>query len=695
MTRLTRLTTVGLTLALSLTFAVGALPTPALLAQPQVTARTEMSTVTPTASSTPAVMATPSPVPSATLPVNDPDRPSTEEILVQLGGKPCPDDSAFTCVTLTVPIDHFDPANTGTLAVVFAVLPASGERTGMFVTATGGPGTAGIAYADSYTAAFDPRLTEQFDIVFFDQRGVGLSGGLTCPEAAAAYYQTDSRAETPQQEIALVNAARTFSRGCVAEMGAPASLRYLGTNQAVEDLDAFREVMQDNRLWLYGESYGTQYAQTYAAAHPDRLGGLVLDGTVDLTLTQLTYYQQQAQAFNDVLVATLQACAQQAECADDVGLDPLVAYDALAAQLERTTLPFRFNMPDGGRAVRRFTFGDLETVAAGQIYGESGRMLFNRGLAYALNRGDISYLGRLLYLNLGLDPETLEAIPDPTYSDAIFYAVECQDYGDLTGAPDERAQQYLRAGDPVEAAIPRLASLFYGDLPCAYWPDAAQGLARPAPLVLPGLPVLVLSADTDPATPYGNAISVAERLADGYLITQTGGPHVLFGRGLACVDAPVTEYLLSGAVPAQRATTCAGEVTTDYVPLPPDSARDFRDPLAALASFETEVYYWPEYFYWDGASASAAGCGLRGNVEWRTNPSGVVFFKFSNCSFTRGFVASGEARYNPERDRFTFEARTNGLERCTLNYTREGERYSATGNCGGRKVRIERTAPAP
>jgi pimeloyl-ACP methyl ester carboxylesterase len=634
-------------------------------------------------------------VPSATLPVSNPDRPSTEEILVRLGGEPCPDDSAFTCVTLTVPIDHFDPANTGTLAVVFAVLPASGDRRGMFVTATGGPGTAGIAYADSYTAAFDPRLTEQFDIVFFDQRGVGLSGGLTCPAAAAAFYQTDSRAETPQQEIALVNAARTFSRGCVTEMGTPVSLRYLGTNQAVEDLDAFREVMQDNRLWLYGESYGTQYAQTYAAAHPDRLGGLVLDGTVDLTLTQLAYYREQAQAFNDVLVATLQACAGQAECADDLRLDPVVAYDALAAQLERTNLPFRFSLPDGGRAVRRFTLGDLETVAAGQIYGESGRMLFNRGLAYALNRGDMSYLGRLLYLNLGLDPETLEAIPDPSYSDAIFFAVECQDYGDLSGTPDQRAQQYLRAGDAVEAAIPRLASLFYGDLPCAFWPDAAQGLARPQPLVLPGLPVLVLSADTDPATPYSNAVSVAERLADGYLITQTGGPHVLFGRGVACVDEPVTEYLLSGAVPAQRATTCQGEVTTDYVPLPPDSARDFRDPLAALASFETEVFFWPEYFYWDGVSDSAAGCGLRGNVEWRINANGIVLFSFTNCSFTRGFVASGEARYNPERDRFTFEARTNGLERCTLNYTREGERYSVNGNCGGRKVRIERTAPAP
>src|SRR5512147_2501529 len=224
---------------------------------------------------------------------NPPSRPSTEKILQQLGGQPCPDESTFTCVTLTMPLDHFNPADTRTLQVTFAVLPATGNRKGMFVTATGGPGTAGIAVADSYTAALDPSIPRRFDIVFFDQRGVALSGGLTCPEAAAAYYQTDARAITPQQEAAVKNAARTFSQACVSEMGNPDSLPYLGTQQAVADLDRFRQLMQDEKFWLYGESYGTQYAQTYAAAHGNHLAGLILDGTVDLTLNAFEYYAQQ------------------------------------------------------------------------------------------------------------------------------------------------------------------------------------------------------------------------------------------------------------------------------------------------------------------------------------------------------------------------------------------------------------------
>jgi hypothetical protein len=133
-------------------------------------------------------------------------RPSTKSILKRLGGRPCPDGSIFTCVTLTLPLDHFNPKDSRTIQVTFAVLPASNNsvRKGMFVTATGGPGTSGIAAADSYTAMFDTGITKSFDVVFFDQRGVALSRGLTCPNAAVTYYQADIRTSVPGWEAAVI-----------------------------------------------------------------------------------------------------------------------------------------------------------------------------------------------------------------------------------------------------------------------------------------------------------------------------------------------------------------------------------------------------------------------------------------------------------------------------------------------------------
>ena len=189
--------------------------------------------------------------------------PSTAEILEALGGEPCPE-SDFTCVTLDLPLDHFDQSDDRAIGVTFAVLPASGDSRGAFVTATGGPGTSGIAVADSYTSLYDPAIAEQFDIVFFDQRGIASSGGLNCPRAATEYFRAPGDIATAAGLNLLVEAAETFSTTCVEEMGDPEELGYVSTAQVVEDLEAFRQAFGFEEFVLFGESYGTQLGQTYA-----------------------------------------------------------------------------------------------------------------------------------------------------------------------------------------------------------------------------------------------------------------------------------------------------------------------------------------------------------------------------------------------------------------------------------------------
>ncbi len=599
-------------------------------------------------------------------------REDTTAILARLGGYPCPN-SDFTCINLTAPLDHFDPASGETMEVVFAVLPASGERKGMFVTVVGGPGGSGLAVADSYTAAFDPRIPEHFDIVFFDQRGVGASGELACPDAAATYYRADWQARTPQQEAALVAAARTFAQDCVREMGLPPErLRFYGTEQAIEDLEAFRAALGDAQFWLYGESYGTQFAQTYAAAHPDRLAGLILDGTVDLTLSGPDYYREQAQAFSDVLAMTLQACDADPDCAADFGGSALAFYDDAAAELASAPAVFRFPLPSGGLSQERaFTLTDLETAAANYLYSEGARMILQRALAAAA-RNDLVPLARMLYDALSLDPETLAAIPDPTFSDAAFYAVECRDYTFFSGTPDERAEAYLRAGDAVEAALPRLASIFYGDLPCVFWPGGTEDVPRPAPLIAEGIPTLVLGATADPATPVGNGEQVYRRLADGYLVTTEGGAHVIFGRGDACPDDLVTAFLVDDQRPAQRETRCEGVVATPYVPPIPVSAADFADPLDALSWVDDEIYYLPEYYYWDLETPTSVGCPYGGTLSFAPSDVGETL-TLDGCAFSAGFVMAGSGTYDYGAGRFSLDVTVTGLANGSLIYTREDD----------------------
>lgn len=610
---------------------------------------------------------------------------STRDILRALNGVPCPH-SAFTCVTVNVPLDHFNPADTRTLDVVFAVLPATGTRKGMFVTATGGPGTAGIGCcADYYTEFFARGLTEHFDIVFFDQRGIGLSGRMTCPDAAAQWYQTDWRGDTPKRAQKLRAGAENFSTQCDAEMGHPDTLKFLGTKQAVEDLDAFRALMGDDKFWLYGESYGTQYAQAYAAAHANHLAGMVLDGTVDLTRNGFDYYAHAVQAFNDTLVAALTVCEKNAACARDFGRKPLAGYDQLAAQLRAKKIKLDFPLGTGQAVTRSFGFDDLESIGVSEMYGEGGRMLFVRALAAYARNGDMVPLVRLLYPNLGVDETTLEPIADATWSDAIYFGVECQDYGYFTNNAETSADDFFAQAAPIENSGLRLATVIWGDLPCAFWRDSSADRTRPSHTLAPGVPTLVLNALRDPITPIGSARAVYENIEDGYLITQRGGPHVIFGRGVKCVDDLVNAFLIEDVLPSQRETECPGRVMDKYVPLAPLEAREFASPLQGMQSAETEIYYLPEFWYWDYATPTRAACPYQGTLEFRAQGD-AVRFDLKQCAFTKGFVLNGQGDYDSAQDRFRLRADVTGAQICKLRYERMGNRSKVQGDCANASV---------
>lgn len=639
----------------------------------------------------------------------------TVALLNALGGYPCSEESYFTCVTIPMPLDHFNPEDIRTIDVTFAVLPAPVakatkkkskktviQRKGMLVVATGGPGTSGVLSADDYVANYNPNIFNAFDIVFFDQRGVGQSGGLACPNAAATYYRQDTVGSS-DPEAALKQFASTFSADCVNEVSNPELLPYLGTDQAVEDLEVFRQIMVEPKFWLYGESYGTQYAQTYALKHGDHLAGMILDGTVDLTLSGWEYYTQQAQAFNDTLVSTLSVCDGDPNCykeitskmpfnPDDIGDEKaLWVYDLLALHLADNPINFLFPLPQGGYADRTFTMTDLEFVATSQLYGESDRMMFNRALATLAADLDIVPLARLLYLGTGLDPQTLEVIPDPSYSDAVFYGVECRDYGYPGGTPDEKAENYIRAGDNL--SLPRFQSVFYGDLPCSFWPNANSDPTRPEPLLAEGIPTLVLGATADPATPVNNGIEVYKRLADGYLITTEGGPHVTFGYGNPCPDALVTNFLVSGKVPAKRETVCEGVVAEEFIPLAPRSATAFAKPIDAFKSIETEVNYLPEIYYWDGITPTSTACVFGGTMSISANDYGYSY-TFNQCAFSKYFALTGTGSYDYYDDIFLLEVKTEGFWQCNAaTFVRNVAKNKLSGTCTQQPI-VEEQQPS-
>jgi pimeloyl-ACP methyl ester carboxylesterase len=639
----------------------------------------------PPGSAEPAASAGPSAAPASS-----PSAP-TATGFTEVASRPCPD-SRFTCVTLAVPKDHYGPADGPTMEVTYAIQRATGERRGTFVVITGGPGSSGISVADDYTDYYPASIAEHYDVVYLDQRGIGLSGPIQCIDAAATYYASSTRAQDPGATTQLADEARTFAEDCVAEAGvAEADLPLYATTQAVEDLEAVREHLGVDKLHLYGESYGTQFAQYYAASHPDRIAALFVDGPVDLTIGAIPYYVEAARSAEDTLVETLDACTADETCAADIiGGDALAVYDSLRERLTAGPIAFDFPTATGTTQRRELTIADLENAAFGYIYSPGDRAIFLRALA-AASRDNLVPLARAAYDSIGLDPETLAADEDPTWSDALYYAVECQDYAFYPdgGDPAARLDAWLADGEASGVNDLRLGTTFYGDLPCLYWPTATTRGDRPAPLVDTPYPVFVMTSTTDPATPIANGMRIYSRLDDAYFIQTVGGPHVIFGWGEACPDEVIGAYLADGTPPRTRVLTCDGAISDEFVPLAARQAGEYGDALALMASMDDQILSTNDYLNRLDEEAITIGCDFGGTLTYTPTDVGTAV-TLDGCAFAPGAAMTGSGAADDEAGTFELDVTGEGDD---LRYARDADgNTSVEGVYDGEAVDLEAAA---
>jgi pimeloyl-ACP methyl ester carboxylesterase len=599
--------------------------------------------------------------------------------------------TTFECVTLAVPKDHFAAGGSPTWNITFAVHRATKDRKGTYVEITGGPGSADIPDSDSYLDYYATSITESYDMVYMDQRGIGRSGPIQCTKAAAAYYVSAARPQIPAERADAAAAAQTFAKDCIAEAGvAEADLPFYATSQAVEDLEAVRDYLGVDKMDLYGLSYGTQFVQTYAAAHPDRIATLYVDGPVDLTIDGPTYYVEAARSAEDTLIATLAACTADETCVADVaGGDALAAYDALATKLDTGPITFDFPISDGTTVPRTLTNADLENAAFNALYYSYDRLLLQRAVA-AASHEDYVPLAKLGYNAVGLDPDTLVAEVDPGYSDAMYYAVECQDYAFYpdAGDPDARLTAWIDGAAAAGINDTRLETGYYGDLPCLYWPTARATSERPAPIVDPPYPVFVLTSTTDPATPIANGMRIYSRLKDAYFFQAVGGPHVIYAWGESCPDDQMTAWLVDRTPPSTRVTTCIWDLADPYAAIAPSSASAYKDALALAKSVDDQIFNTYDFIYFEGESVTA-GCDHGGSITYASSETGTEV-RLHACEFTGDLPLTGKGETDDEAGTFELDV-TSGDDK--LHYERDGEgATSVTGTFDGRKVDQEGAA---
>ena len=411
-------------------------------------------------------------------------------------------------------------------------MPASGARVGSLVVNPGGPGAPGTSYAAAGGAVFREPLLQAFDIVGFDPRGTGRSAPVDCLSDSEldAYLSSDPTPDDAAEVADYKASVLSYGAKCVASSGPV--LGHVTTIEAARDMDVLRSALGEEKLTYLGASYGTKLGATYAELFPDKVGRLVLDGAVDVSLDSTTMAIDQAAGFETALRAYVQNCLDSTDNCflGDTVDEGLTTITDLLASIEEEPLP---------ADDRELTVGNAFYGIVTPLYNRDYWFLLSTALASALE-GKGSAL-------MQLADAYASRSSDGSYADnstEANYAINCLD--DPTSVPFGKVPSLFPA---FEEASPTFGRIF------AWAMTGCRGVevtSSEEPLDIRGegaAPILVLGTTRDPATPMKWAEALSAQLESGVLVERDGDGHTAYNSDNACIDAIVEDYLIDGAVP--------------------------------------------------------------------------------------------------------------------------------------------------
>lgn len=446
-------------------------------------------------------------------------------------------DSSMQCTKVTVPVDWSAPGG-ATLALNVVRRRASGSRIGSLLINPGGPGVAGADWLRQASSMYGRSLRDAFDLVGWDPRGTGDSGGIRClpDDRLDSYFSQDATPDDAAERSTAAAANREFAAGCRSHAGA--LFEHVDTLSTVKDMDVLRAVLGDRTLSYFGASYGTFLGAWYAQTFPWRVGRMVLDGAVDPSLAAKDYVAGQAMGFDRAITAYLEDCLHQQGC--PWRGTQAEARSQLGALLQTTdSQPLRTS--SGGR---QLTQSLMATGIAWGMYTPSAWKTLNEALTKAL-QGDGTALLKLADQYDERDDKghyggTLQAY-SPIY---CLDHPETRTLDQIAADAAELGRRYSPLGDFVG----------WGAVSCLGWP--ARAVLTPQRLTAVGAaPILVVGTTGDPATPYEWAKALASQLSSGRLLTREGSGHTAYRENSSCIDSAVESYLVAGDLP-KEGTVC-------------------------------------------------------------------------------------------------------------------------------------------
>jgi pimeloyl-ACP methyl ester carboxylesterase len=537
-------------------------------------------------------------------------RPGAISILVVLAALACAAGPAAAATrTVTVPLDRSGKV-AGSIKLRVLTLPArSAKPKGTLLVLAGGPGDGNVEYFTRRRDVLD-TVRADWDVVTFDQRGTGRSGRLSCPE-----YESG---EDPATSVPK----------CAARLGAAANL-YTSTASA-DDIDAVRAALGVKKISLYGLSYGTWVAQTYAKRHRANLDRLVLDGIVARAF--------QSDPFSlllfDALPGVMRASCQGGAC-KGITSDPYADLVSLARKLNTAPLEGT-RVDDQGRPQKQQVIFPL---AAFTVSEADVNVDLRRQLPGAMRRavdGDPTLLLRLVEV-ANIAPRSG---PD-RFSTTLNMVTQCEETQQpwaRTTPPAERLAEATRRLEQIPPA--RFAPVDRALIPalngfdrCAAWPNlpADPDDARP----MPRLPTLILNGDADLRTPLLGAKELAKSLPGSRLVSVPNVGHNTLSSALTdCARRALADFIGGGA-----AKSCGGTRFEAAVPPPATlgSSAAARVAAAVMTADDAVAQVRMRIRALQDDTLTARAGGLLGGVV----SGDVKRVTLTNAELVKGLMVSG------------------------------------------------------
>ncbi|KLO05806.1 alpha/beta-hydrolase [Schizopora paradoxa] len=482
----------------------------------------------------------------------------------------------FQCAKLSVPLDYSNPSGSKA-AVAIIKLPAnltssSKKYGGPVLINPGGPGGSGVETLLIFGKQLQTIIGENFDVVSFDPRGVGLTTpsfyAFANKNEAGLFYADYPRSFNSSTDS--IGRAYAYSNilGKRLEETTRNVTEYVSTPLVARDMLRMSKAMGYDKLQYWGFSYvlyGSVLGATFSAMFPDNVGRVVLDGVVDSE----NYY---AGLWSNNLIDTEAALLDICSACVSAGPSRCFLYESspelvlqrienILEKLKLSPIPV-FGLPGPPNANSTYGIVDyavVKTLILVMLYNThfSGELLVN--MLASLEIGMAQFWlpftsGQSLRQLLTCD------CPAPGHEPPPFdgglertLAIACGD-----NMIEEESLSEVRSVYDDIAELSSFADVWGIHVACSGWKVKGKERFKGTFNQKTSHPLLLIGNTADPVTPLWAAQKMSKGFEGSVVLIQNSSGHCSISATSLCTHKAIRAYFQDGTLP-ENGTVCETE----------------------------------------------------------------------------------------------------------------------------------------